>query len=353
MRRKALYGAKEKRMRRIHLPNEDEHGWSYDPGSIEHLIEAHLRHEETERKRLREWTAAGESRLPLKSSKMGLNEVELDGIWLEGWILFLESASLSDELRDERERFRATFPARVERFLKNPDREISDLAERHAVWFALACEGAIKRATGEFADLLTQAVIARRGRKDFPLTLRTEMWAECLRFSMKLARFEAAGVWVDKAWGFAPYESCLPHLHRLDTIALQQAEAAKFSSKFKAKFEDRIRHGSPQWLDEAERRIQLRTLLSSAPQRRAGFDDPSKLAVTNLLFRTPDLRAEQICAKLDAANERGGLVAPIPNAWQKRGARSWLEAYARFPGNVRAYISKVRNEAGMPRNRHD
>jgi hypothetical protein len=336
-------------MRRIHLPDEGGHGWSYDPGSIEHVIEARLRREEIETKRLPEWNEASGSKLPLKSAAMGLNEVELDAIWREGWALFLASACLSDELRDERERFRANFHDRAERFLKNADREISGLAERHAVLFALTCEGAIKRATGEFADLLAQAVIARRGRKDFPLSLRADMWAECLRFSMKLARFEAAGVWVDRAWGHAPYESPLPHLHRLETMALQQDEAAKFSAKFRAKFEDRIRHGSPQWLDEAERRIQLRTLLSSAPQRRASLDDPSKLAVTSLLFRTPDLQTKQLCAKLDAANERvpDRPVAPLPDKWRNRGVRSWIEAYERFEGNVKSYISKVRSEAGI------
>jgi len=188
-------------MRRVHLPDEDEDGWSYDPSSIEHVIEAHLRREEIEARRLRERSETSGSKPPLKGRAMGLTEAELDAIWREGWTLFLESASLSDELRDERERFRANFPDRIERFLKNADQEISVLAERHAVLFADACEGAIKRATGKFADLLTQAVIARRGRKDFPLGLRADLWAECLQFSMKLAQFEAAGVWVDRAWG--------------------------------------------------------------------------------------------------------------------------------------------------------
>ena len=334
-------------MRRIHLPNEGENAWSYDPSSIEHVIEARLRREEIEAKRFPEWAETNGSKLPLKSAAMGLNEVELDAIWLEGWALFLASARLSDDLRDERERFRANFHDRVDRFLKDADREISGLADRHAVLFAMTCENAIKRVTGEFADLLTQAVIVRRGRKDFPLSLRADMWAECLRFSMKLSRFEAAGLWVDRAWGHAPYESPLPHLHRLDSIALQQAEADKFSEKFKARFEDRIRHGSPEWLNEAERRIYLRTLLSVVPQRRARLDDPSKLAVLNLLFRKPDLQAKQVCAKLDGANERvaGRPIAPLPDKWGKRGVRSWIEAYERFPGNVKTYISKVRSEA--------
>jgi hypothetical protein len=192
-------------------------------------------------------------------------------------------------------------------------------------------------------------VIARRGRKDFPLSLRTEMWAECLRFSKKLAGCEAAGVWVDRAWGHVPSESPLPHLHRLDTMALQQAETAKFTAKFKGRFEERIRHGSPQWLDEAERKIQLRTLLSSAPHRRASLDDPSKLAILNLLFRSPDLETRQVCAKLDNANAKvpSNPVAPLPDKWRKRGVRLWIEAYERFEGNVKSYISKVRSEAGI------
>jgi hypothetical protein len=341
-------------MRRVHLPDEGEHGWSYDPSSIEHVIEAHLRHGEIATRRLNERLLTSESRLPLKTVAVGLSEAELDAIWQEGRRLFWESASLSHELRDERERFRTSFSERVERFLKNPDREINELAERHAVLFAQTCDGAVKRASGEFADLLTQAVIARRGRKDFPLGLRADMWAECLRFSMKMARFDAAGEWVDRAWGHAPKESPLPHIHTLDTMALQRADVAKFSAKFRAKFEERLRHGSPRWLDEADRRIELRRLLSSAPQRLSSLDDPSKRAVANLLFINPKLQARELCAKLDSGNERNPIhpAAPLPKKWIKKGVRLWMEAYERFRGNVKSYFSKVRSENGIAAHRH-
>ena len=326
-------------VRRVNLPDESESGWSFDPSSVDHVIEAHLRRHGTHARQSGTKTA--------QKSSLGLSEVELKAIWQEGGAIFLESASLSEELRNRRASFRETWEKRLDRLLKMPqmhrDQEYTREAELQAVAFAHGCAKAISRTTGHFADMLAQAVIGRLGHKDLSLQLRADLWRECLQFAKRLAGFEIAGQWVDRAWGSSVRESVMPHLHRLDTIQEQQAEWAKFTTRFKSKFDERIRRGSPEWLNEAERRINLRLLLSHTPHRRAKLDDPSKQAMGILLTVRPRLTTQQVCNKLDAQNERTPGSAPILESWRMRGARSWSDALDKLPAAVKTFISKVKS----------
>jgi hypothetical protein len=332
-------------MRRIKLPNESEHGWEFNPESKEHLIESRLRRLEREEKDRR----AAEQSEPhrFKKASLGLTEAELTRIRWEAVLQFFDGAKLSDELRNQRDQFRQDFEKRLEYFRRNGDRAIREVAESQATRFALACGKAIAKATGQFADMLTQAVIARRGSKDFPLKLHTELWAECLDFAMDLAGYGMASRWVEKAWGNVTSEQPLPHITRLDTIEDQTIETDKFLDAFRPVFR-RIVHDSPEWLAEAERKIDLRCLLSSTPQRRGKrVSDKSKQAVAMLLTINPKLSAKQVCGKLDSRNEMSPDSAPIPKSWQKPSVRLWTEAHWRFPKRVNTFISKVRRDAGI------
>jgi hypothetical protein len=313
----------------------------YSPGSVDEAIESHLRHLRRVEKVLH--------KLPKEhKGKLGLTESELGAIYREVMARFVDSAKLSEELREQRARFRETFTERAERFKRNTESEMNHLAETQAVLFARQCEKAIGRAAGDFADMLTQAVIARQGRKQFSLKLRKELWAECVRFANGLAEFKISGAWIDEAWGFDPRETPLPNLYTLETVEEQQAAVNQFVAKFRPKFEDRLRTGSSGWLNEADHRIELRRLLSIAPPHRASTDDPTKKALTLLLFASPNLNSEQICWRLDKANERTPGSAPILRSWQKRGATSWSDAYDQLRGPVKTFISTVRKEAGIP-----
>jgi len=269
----------------------------------------------------------------LETGPLGLNEGEPTNIRQEALNHLFDSAKLSEELRERRVRNRERFDSR-----KLGDNDQADLA---AVLFARDCEMAVGKSAGEFADMLTQAVIARRERKDFSLKLRTQMWAECLRFAMRLARFETAGAWIDRAWGTDPREGPLPHLYRLESIAEQQAAVALWSAEFRAKFEERIRHDSPSWLEEADRRIELRCLLSIAPHRGA-MRNKSKQALAFLLTTNPYLTTRQLCAKCDGYNDQSPGRAPVPTPWQKCGVHSWIGAYDKITDRVKTYVSSVR-----------
>lgn len=312
----------------------------FSPGSPEEVIESHLRHLNRIKNVL-----AGETRE--RKGDLGLTLTELSDIYREATAQFIDSAKLSEELREQRVRFRENFDEKVARIRKNFEIETDYLAQTQAVLFARQCDKAIGRATGDFADMLTQAVIARHGRKEFSLKLRKEMWAECLRFATWLADFSISGRWIEEAWGLDPREAALPHLYSMETISDQQAAVDKFVAKFKPRFEEGLRMGSSGWLNEAENRIELRRLLSIAPSRRPSRKNPAKLALARLLVENPKLTTEQICARLDAKNETNPQNAPVPNSWRKSGARSWIDAHGNLSGRVRTFISTVRKEIGI------
>lgn len=332
-------------MKRIPLPNESEEGWQFDPSSIEHVIEAHLRRQDGHERVMRRSGKA--EPLRFKRGAFGLSDAEIASIRWEAVLGFLESARLPDELRERRAYYRDKYEERIERFSKMPqalrDIEIAREADFCAVVLARECEIAIARTTGHFADMLTQAAISRRGRKDFPLALRAKMWTECLEFAMSLNP-GLASEWAGRAWGNDRREEALPHVHRLGSTDEQRKESNKFYQPFCNKLQSRLRRASPAWLDEAERRITLRCLLSYAPGRPETPEDKSKKAVAILLMATPGLTAKQVCGKLDASNERSPDSAPIPASWKRKGARSWIDGYEHFPNLVQPYISKVKRQ---------
>jgi hypothetical protein len=339
-----LWNTEEETMRRISLPNESEHGWEFDPELKEHVIESRLRRQEMMERGRREARQSEPHRF--KKGSLGLTEAELTMIRWEAELQFFDGAKLSDELRNQREQFRQDFDKRLEYFLKNGDQAIREVAESQAPRFAVTCGRAIGKATGQFADMLVQAVIIRRGSKDLSLRLQTELWAACLDFSMGLSGYGMASRWVEKAWGHITREHPLPHVHRLD-LEQQSDQIGKFMDIFRPAFR-RIVHDSPEWLAEAERKINLRCLLSNAPQRRAKvLSDKSKQKVAMLLTISPKLSAKQVCGKLDDWNEMSPDYVPIPKSWQKPGVRLWIEAHDRFPKRVNTFISKVRKEAGI------
>lgn len=309
-----------------------------DPSSAEQVIESHLRRQRHTEKILREMTKEKGLGRQAERRQLGLTDTELTCIRQEALNYFFDSASLSEELRQKRVRNRERFESR-----RLGDNDQSTTA---AVLFARHCEVAIKKAVGEFSDMLTQTVIARRGRKDMPLKLRRQMWEECLSFAMELTRFETVGVWIDKAWGTDPRESPLPHLCRLGSNSDQQASLAAWSAEFRTRFEDVVRHGSSSWLNEADRKMDLRCLLTSAP-RRAMSPDKCKQALALLLTGNRNLTTEQLCVKSDGYNEQVPERVPIPASWQRQGARSWIGAYERFPGRVKTYVSSVRRAMGL------
>ncbi len=184
-------------MKSTRPPRKNKDGRAYDPTSLESVIEARLHHQ-------RELAASSVPTRTSRVSTLHLDKAELNVLRHEIATRFLEAANLSEELRGERERFRQSTDERIVSIQEGGDPVIIELARRLAAAFSQHYEIAIERATGEFSDVLTQAVIARLGRKDFSWRIRAAIWAECLSFAKDLVhsrhdRDEACGIGVRMA----------------------------------------------------------------------------------------------------------------------------------------------------------
>ncbi len=269
--------------------------WSSIPEYIAAYLRGKRRYESGPREVAQQESAAPAN----KRSKLRLTEEELSEIRSEALDRFIGAMNLSEELRAGQQSLQQRFRKNFEQLRKYPARELGERGLLAAL-FARHYEEQVRMAAGDFADMLTQAVIARQGRKDFPLQLRTEIWKECLELAMQLARWESASLWIFFACVPGPQERRLLHEDklddRLDDPAKQRAAAENFTEKFRPEFEESIKYGLPQWLGEVERRMSLRCLLTYVPPRRAIPDDPSKKAVAMILITTPQLTTKQQCA---------------------------------------------------------
>src|SRR5437660_2454393 len=151
--------------------------FSVDPSSVESIVSSHKRQLRWSEECFKEAVDYGPDPTR-KRGLLGLTPYELLALRQHATKQFYESARLSEELRQQRQKPRSKPP------LASP----SD-PELYAVFFARICDPSISEACGEYADLLTQAVLARRGRKALPPRLMEELWSEALRFRMDLAKW--------------------------------------------------------------------------------------------------------------------------------------------------------------------
>lgn len=123
---------------------------------------------------------------------LGLSARDIDALGYAAILFFRRRASLPLPLQQERRRI-CGIPA-VGATSSWPDLLVLKLAHE--------CSRAVSEATGEFADLLAQAAIARLGRKVSELTFRSDhLWYEALDFALGLSSDASAGWWLDHVLG--------------------------------------------------------------------------------------------------------------------------------------------------------
>ncbi len=154
--------------------------YSYDPSSIEEVIAAY------------EWQGAQLDDPPSARNRskgpLGLDPWVVSTIKRECIREFLETAALSDELRQSRQRLRERPGSR-----QNP--------EWAGVAFARACQRSLTQLSANYADALTQALLTKRGgRVPSHRTIR-DLWKECLQFTKALIEGDLVLSWIDRAWG--------------------------------------------------------------------------------------------------------------------------------------------------------
>jgi hypothetical protein len=191
-------------------------------------------------------------------------------------------------------------------------RLLPEYAERVAECYAYA----LGRASGTFARLLTQAVVASRRGKSFSAKQRWVVWATSVTSVQPFC-----------CWNYAMrfvHEAC--------------ESGSVLRDDFGKLFETNLEGWFPVWLEASDRQIHLTCLLLGNVAKK-GTTDPRKRAIAFLKLNQPGIAHRNICAKLDALLDRDPKLAP-PASWK---VRLWTEAYdnKRIYPLVKAYLSKI------------
>src|ERR1700676_3344063 len=183
-----------------------------------------------------------------------------------------------------------------------------------AIDYALHVQDAVR----EFADLLTQAVIARK--KNITREVALSIVDETLNFASRLTSWEhGAGTFVATSLGITGEDP-----------------ANKVDVTSRSAFEHEVGQVLFNWRIEANNAITLRSFLSARPSTPVTSHDLSKALIARIKGRNPRFSQRQICETLDA-NE-----VPLPIKWQRAGDRTWVEAYNNHKTSVKVFLSKIR-----------
>ena len=175
----------------------------------------------------------------------------------------------------------------------------------------------VRRSVGEFADLITQTRIAQR--KKITADFRKFVLEESLTLGAFLSSWYEAGKWLAIARG---------------TLFLSE-EKTKVEPylSFLAELEKNMARVIP----EAERRISLRCVISSAPVQTVSEKDKLELQIARIRADNPDYSQLQICRKLDV------LGIPLRKIWRKFRFRLWQDImeHPRYKPRVKRFISPI------------
>jgi hypothetical protein len=191
-------------------------------------------------------------------------------------------------------------------------------------WLAEAFTRCMEEAVTEFADWLTQALIARNK----PITRqRVQMIVEeSLQFASYYTARESTDKWLAAGLG------------------LENEEAEEVRGLAGISFRTLILGATGRWAEQAEARIRFRCLLSARPARPQSLDDRTKVVIRQIKGDNPGITQKDLCRKLDAMNDRAQKnIIPVPKTWEEKGERSWCGALAnpKLKGPVKTYLSKI------------
>ncbi len=189
--------------------------------------------------------------------------------------------------------------------------------------FATDYAFAIEDSFSEFADLLTQAVLARK------------------RALTKRIFWEI----VDAALGWAAERNNWDHAETFVAIAVSKRGRKKVSPAAQKAFLAELEAFASRWQIQAVSAVRLRLALSARPEPSWLPKDPAKLHILLIKKMHPRLSQREICLKLDVYNARTKEAAPLPEEWRRAGHRLWVSAYddRNLRPHVKTFISKVRS----------
>jgi hypothetical protein len=197
---------------------------------------------------------------------------------------------------------------------------------------------AIKRAAGDYADMLAQVLLSRSGRARLAEKTRMSICREVMEYSDTLSTPASHDSWAEKTQ--AP---------------VFPAGRAPFEDRERAFFWERMRIYRSDWIREADNRISLRLLLAGGrePQVRT---NPFRRAIARLIVMMLNSTDRAICLEMDRQNERAlnenhRPAFPVPKSFERNGVRLWADAFetkrAELIQDVHELLSRVRREFGL------
>jgi hypothetical protein len=210
-------------------------------------------------------------------------------------------------------------------FRRALDASVHQQQPRPARWsFAVDYALHVRTAVREYADLLTQAVIARQ--KKITRKAGLTIVDETLKFASELTSWEGcAGTYVAISLGITGKDA---------------ASSVDISSRMA--FAHEVEQFLFNWRIEANNAITLRCFLSARSQTPLTSTDLIKPMIARIKVNNPKFSQQQICARLDA------LKIPLPTKLQRAGVRTWVDAYNNYKGAVKVFLSKIKPSPSKP-----
>lgn len=225
-------------------------------------------------------------------------------------------------------------------------------AKEHLVFeHAKTYKTAVEEAVGELADLVTQAALARKTRRILKDRDRVAIWLEAIRFSELLTRVEVWGKWCDAA-------------------GVPGHTEPAFGDPERQSFWRQVLMYRSDWLREADRRMDIRALLSGVRDRTRQLD-PLHKAIAQLMFTlghpnhsrrgsSGTLEAAvsdlDICREMDSQNERAlsesrSVPFPVPGFLERKQVRLWAGPFQDknlvLTQRLYEFLSKIRRRFGL------
>jgi hypothetical protein len=209
------------------------------------------------------------------------------------------------------------------------DAPVQKQKHRSAQWsFAIDYALHVQDSVREFADLLTQAVIAGKGK----ITLKAWLWIldEALKFASGLTSWKnMAGTFVATSLGITG-----------------KNPANKVRQTLRSEFEKEVELFN--YEIEANNAITLRCFLSARSSPPASSPDLTeelviKAVIARIKRNNPGITQPGICATMD----KGGY--PALKRWTVDGDQTWMGAYTRRNNAVKVFLSNIKQPPSSKR----
>jgi hypothetical protein len=254
-----------------------------------------------------------------RPGRLGLTPSEFEFVQSIAWTSLFEEAKVSART------FNDWWPR-----LRGATTLDEDTAECLTVDLTRDYAKAIELAATRFIDLLMQAALARGGGRPHA-DLRTLLWKLGLRFAGTLGDWEVFCCW----------------FVRVDELGMKgrvsSGPSKEALERRRRYFERRINLYWHDWLTAIDRRIELRSILSSKHIRKISNQDKLQTLLRQSRETYPNKSLREIAGRVDGFFSKANDPVPIPKSWRQAGCTSLVEAYdnPKTHNRTKKYLSEV------------